>query len=139
MFDALCGGALIGVGAAILWFCNGRVAGVSGLMRAALRADGRERWEGAAFVLGLASAGAVLLFRAEPVRPSADSLGLAAIAGVLVGFGARLGSGCTSGHGVCGMARSSLRSLVATLTFMTTGAVVVFLTRHLLAGMGGAR
>jgi uncharacterized membrane protein YedE/YeeE len=136
MLDALLGGALIGLGAAIFWFGNRRVAGVTGVIWSALRSDGRERWESSAFVAGLASAGAVLLGRAGPPQDGVSSVALAAVAGLLVGFGARLGGGCTSGHGVCGMSRLSARSFVATVTFMATGALVVFLTRHVLPGGG---
>lgn len=139
MLDALLGGALIGLGAAIFWFANGRVAGITGVISSALRAGGRERWESAAFVFGLASAGVALLDRAGPPRNGMSSVALAAIAGLLVGFGARLGGGCTSGHGVCGTARLSVRSFVATATFMATGALVVFLIRHILQGGGEPR
>jgi uncharacterized protein len=132
MLAALLGGALIGLGAAVFWFGNARIAGVKGVVWAALRAEGPERWVSVAFLVGLASSGVALLSRAAPGRPG--SVGLLALAGLLVGFGARLGGGCTSGHGVCGISRLSMRSFVATLTFMVTGAMAVFVLRHVLVG-----
>jgi len=133
---ALVGGALIGLGAALLWFANGRIAGISGLFHNALRGEGRARWVSIAFLLGLVSAGAVFGSRGSAGSGSAAQLGALSLAGVLAGFGARLGGGCTSGHGVCGVARLSRRSIVATLTFMSTGALTVFVTRHVFPWLG---
>lgn len=137
MIAALLGGALIGLGAALFWFGNARIAGVTGVLGNALRSRGPEWSVSVSFIAGLACAGFILLPHAGN-GPSSTGAGLLAFAGLLVGFGARLGAGCTSGHGVCGIARASSRSLVATLTFMATGAAVVFLVRHVLNGNGAA-
>ncbi|WP_437745723.1 YeeE/YedE family protein [Sorangium sp. So ce1504] len=135
----LLGGALIGLGASLLLLFNGKVAGISGIVGGLLfRKPGDTAWR-AAFVAGLLLGGLALV-AAHPVAfPSAGgggSLGLVIVAGLLVGWGARLGNGCTSGHGVCGLSRLSVRSLVATLTFIATAAITVYVSRHLL---GGAR
>ncbi|MGM0575439.1 MAG: YeeE/YedE family protein [Myxococcota bacterium] len=121
---SLIGGILIGVAAALLMLFNGRIAGISGILGGLLKgARGSDaRWRGA-FVGGLVAGGLVM----AALRPDlfANDLGrslpFVVVAGLLVGFGTRLGSGCTSGHGVCGISRLSPRSLVATLAFMATG------------------
>jgi uncharacterized membrane protein YedE/YeeE len=133
-WNALAGGALIGLAAAMFALLNGRIAGISGVVGGMLRpARGDLAWR-AAFVLGLD--GAPLdyeLFAALP-RPQIDAQYLALIAaGLLVGVGTRYGSGCTSGHGVCGLSRLSLRSLAATVAFMGAGFATVFVVRHWLA------
>ena len=131
--QALGGGVLIGASAAAILLFLGRVAGVSGIVGGLLHDGSAERVWRAAFVAGLLAGGAGLRI----VDPAAVQFGLdrslpvLVLAGVLVGFGTRLGSGCTSGHGVCGVARGSRRSLVATLTFMATGMLTVFVTRLL--------
>jgi uncharacterized membrane protein YedE/YeeE len=129
MLPALFGGVLIGLAASLLWLGSRRIAGVSGIVAAALKPIDGQRSERVAFLVGLVIAG-FALDAAEVSVPAAEAasapIGVAAIAGLLVGFGARLGSGCTSGHGVCGLSRFSKRSLVATLTFMITGALTVF-------------
>ncbi len=123
---------MIGVAAVLLLWLNGRIAGISGIVNGALAGDDTRwrRW----FLAGLIAGGAIWvialggpLFELRQGFP----LPLLAAAGFLVGFGTRLGSGCTSGHGVCGIARLSVRSLVATLTFMATGASTVYVVRHL--------
>ena len=132
----LAGGILIGLAASGLLLLNGRLAGISGIFGGvvALRPDAPWRL---AFVAGLLSSGAVLLL----VRPEAfgsappASLPVLAVAGLLVGIGARVSNGCTSGHGVCGLARRSPRALIATLTFMATGALTVLVVRHVLPGV----
>ncbi|WP_331288060.1 MULTISPECIES: YeeE/YedE family protein [Methylobacteriaceae] len=127
------GGLLIGLSAAMLILLNGRVAGVSGIL-AGLGRPGGLRWlADGAFLLGLmlgpvAFAG---LTGAWPQMRIAASLPILALAGLLVGFGTRLGSGCTSGHGVCGLARLSPRSLAAVLTFLASGVLTVTLVRVL--------
>ena len=130
-YSALAGGVLIGLSAALLVLLNGRVAGLSGIL-GGLLSPGDRAWR-IAFLVGL-PVGAWLLLLAWPagaeVTVDASTLQLV-IAGLLVGFGSRYGSGCTSGHGVCGLGRFSLRSLVATVTFLTTGMVSVYLLRHL--------
>jgi uncharacterized membrane protein YedE/YeeE len=129
MFPALIGGVLIGLAASLLWLGSRRIAGVSGIVAAALKPVDGARSERVAFLLGLVMAG-FALDAIEVSAPAAEAasapVGVAAVAGLLVGFGARLGSGCTSGHGICGLSRFSRRSLVATLTFMVTGALTVF-------------
>ena len=131
---AIAGGILIGGAAAFLLLLAGRIAGVSGMIATLGRiADAGPPWRlAAAFVLGL-PIGAVIvssLIR-EPRIEVTSSLRLLIAAGLLVGFGTRLGNGCTSGHGVCGIGRLSSRSIAATLTFMATAAATVFVTHHL--------
>lgn len=131
---ALAGGALIGLAAGMFALLNGRIAGISGVLGGLLgAAPGDRRWR-LAFVLGLVAAPLVLgLFSALPALQIDAGYGALVLAGLLVGFGARYGSGCTSGHGVCGLSRFSPRSLLATLVFMATGFATVFVVRHLLA------
>lgn len=123
----LVGGALIGIAASLLLFLNGRIAGVSGILGGViLPSYNSDRLWRAAFIIGLIG-GAALYHAATGrlnIQLQADAPTLI-IAGMLVGFGTRLGSGCTSGHGVCGLARRSPRSLVATVTFMLFGALTV--------------
>lgn len=124
---------MLALSAGLLLFFNGRIAGVSGIVGGLLRGPQTElRWR-LAFVAGLLAAPLVFrLFADLPAgRVDVGQAGLIA-AGLLVGYGSRLGAGCTSGHGVCGLSRLSLRSLVATLTFMGAGFITVFVTRHLL-------
>ena len=130
----LAGGLLIGTAAALLLVLSGRIAGVSGMAAVAARiADRGPPWrQAAAFVVGLPT-GALLMatFYRRPDIDVTSSIPLLIAAGLLVGFGTRLGNGCTSGHGVCGMGRLSLRSIAATGTFMAAGFGTVFVTRHL--------
>lgn len=132
---ALIGGLLIGVSASLLLWLNGKIAGVSGIANGLLWAKTNdERLWRALFVAGLILGGFIYLAlfpNAIQVRQGFP-LWLVAAAGVLVGYGTALGNGCTSGHGVCGMARLSIRSLVATLTFLITAMVTVFVMRHVL-------
>ena len=131
--SALAGGGLIGLAAAIFVLLNGRIAGISGVLGGLLRATtGDLSWR-VAFLLGLVGAPLVYsIFTAGP-RPQIDADWAALVAaGLLVGVGTRYGAGCTSGHGVCGLSRLSLRSLVATLTFMSSGFATVYVIRHLL-------
>lgn len=132
-WSALAGGVLIGLAAAIFALANGRVAGISGLLGSLLQRQGEGRGEKAAFLVGLLLAPLLWgLFAALPsIHFETSSLGLI-VAGLLVGIGTRYGSGCTSGHGVCGISRLSPRSMLATLCFMATGFVTVFVLRHLL-------
>lgn len=128
----LAGGALIGLSAALLVLADGRVAGISGIAAGLLGRPGEDTAWRLAFVAGLLIGPvpvAVLMGRAPQVRIEA-SYPLLLLAGLLVGFGTRLGSGCTSGHGVCGLARLSPRSLAAVATFMASAAATVFLLRH---------
>lgn len=130
----LLGGALIGLAAAMMMLFHGRIAGISGIVGGLLTGD-RSLWRGV-FVAGLVAGGA-LWFMVQPEAFSMQidrSYGALAAAGVLVGVGTRMGNGCTSGHGVCGIARTSRRSLVATLTFIATGAIAVFIVRTIFGG-----
>lgn len=127
--QGLIGGLLIGVAAALMLLGAGRIAGVSGILARATRVSpGTMSMHSAlAFLIGL-PLGAGLLHSLYPVAlPPMASLPILLIAGFLVGFGARMGSGCTSGHGVCGVSRLSQRSIVATIIFMASGIATVFL------------
>ncbi len=122
--SALLGGALIGLGASAMLLFNGRIAGISGIFGGLLPPKpGDIDWR-VAFVGGLVVGGFLLMLLAPQTIATSDSRSLAAtaVAGLVVGFGVRMGNGCTSGHGVCGLTRFSPRSLVATITFMATGA-----------------
>jgi uncharacterized membrane protein YedE/YeeE len=135
---ALIGGILIGLSASAMLLLEGKIAGVSGIFAGVLNpVKGETAWK-ASFVAGLIVGGLLL----RMLLPSAFDFGIIrpygtlAIAGLLVGFGTRLGNGCTSGHGVCGISRLSPRSMVATMTFIASGVLTVFLVNHV---MGGAR
>lgn len=134
--SALIGGALIGLGVVVLMFANGRIAGISGIVGGIVQPDGPEwRWR-LGFVAGMVGGAALAMVvgvAAETIAVT-GSLPLLIGGGLLVGFGTRLGSGCTSGHGVCGLARLSPRSLAATGIFMATGAATVFAMRHVIGG-----
>lgn len=129
--SALAGGALIGLAAALLWLLNGRIAGISGVLGGLLKpVKGDIAWR-VAFVLGIMAAPLAYALIATPVTPQIDAdFAALIVAGLLVGAGTRYGSGCTSGHGVCGVSRLSPRSLVATACFMAAGFVTVWLIRH---------
>ena len=132
IIGGLMGGALIGFAAVLLLVLNGRIAGIAGILGGLMTSTARgERFWRLAFIFGLiAGTGLYILARGGlSLELQASSLTLL-VAGLLVGVGTRLGSGCTSGHGVCGLARRSPRSLVATMIFMATAALTVFLTRH---------
>jgi uncharacterized membrane protein YedE/YeeE len=133
---ALIGGALIGLGTVVLMLANGRLAGISGIVGGIVQPDGPEwRWR-LGFVAGLVGGAALAMLAgfAPAAIAVTGSLPLLIGGGLLVGFGTRLGSGCTSGHGVCGLARLSPRSLAATGIFMATGAATVFVMRHVIGG-----
>ena len=129
---ALAGGVLIGLAATLLLWLNGRVAGVSGILNGVIFPKSKDVAWRAAFLLGLIAAGGLYMAVAPGASlPRADfSRSGLVIAGLLVGFGTRMGNGCTSGHGVCGLARLSLRSVVAVATFMTTAIATTFIIRH---------
>ena len=134
---AIAGGLLIGSAAALFLLLTGRIAGVSGLTAIAtgIGAGRTPRSQALAFLLGLPLGAwlvAALLRRPEILVSASPPLLI--VAGLLVGFGTRLGSGCTSGHGVCGIARLSPRSLAATATFMASAAATLFLLRHVIGG-----
>ena len=133
--DAVAGGLLIGSAVGLLLILSGRIAGVSGMVARSLKiADsGPPRTQAAAFVLGLVGGAlAVSLMYGTPNVTVTSSVSVLIAGGLLVGFGTRLSNGCTSGHGVCGLARLSPRSLAATATFMAAGMATVFLSRHVL-------
>lgn len=130
------GGGLIGLSAVLLMLLSGRIAGISGIVHRLLPPYGRRTIESFAFVAGLVAA--PLVWQAATGAPVSQtvssSLSLNAVAGLLVGFGAILGGGCTSGHGVCGLSRLSWRSLIATLVFMAAAVATVFVIRHVSGG-----
>jgi len=136
---ALIGGALIGLSASILLLFKGRIAGVSGIAGGVILPEkGDIPWR-FLFLVGLVFGGFLFQFlgispSVEHIQPVTGKLGLIA-AGLLVGIGSALGTGCTSGHGICGLARRSPRSLVATLIFMLTAMITVFFVRHLSGGV----
>ena len=124
----LLGGVLLGISSALLLATHGRIAGISGIFGHVLHPDTADRAWRIAYVLGLCAAGVTAsLAMPQAVTSSPRALPLVAVAGLLVGFGTRMGGGCTSGHGVCGLGRTSGRSLVAVMTFMATGALSAWL------------
>ncbi len=133
-WTALGGGLLIGLSALMMLEFNGRIAGISGIVGKLFTARGEDWWWRAAFVLGmLAGAGGYAVLSPDGLNLHIESsMPLMLAAGFLVGLGARLGRGCTSGHGVCGIGRLSARSLSATAIFMSVAALTVFLSRHVL-------
>ncbi|NMF84549.1 YeeE/YedE family protein [Nodosilinea sp. P-1105] len=130
----LLGGGLIGLSATLLLACNGRIAGISGMVNGAITFTAAEIWRWL-FLIGLLGGGLLYEYGLAPQpTPTYGFTPLTMIvAGFLVGFGTRMGNGCTSGHGVCGLGRLSGRSLAAVISFMVAGFVTVFITRHLLA------
>lgn len=132
--SSLLGGIMIGIASALFILFNGRIAGISGIIGGLLRpAPGEIRWR-VAFILGMFLAPALYGMVATVPVPQIDAdFPVLVVAGLLVGIGTRYSNGCTSGHGVCGLARLSPRSLVATLVFMVAGFATVFAVRHLFA------
>lgn len=134
------GGALIGLSATILLMFHGKVAGISGIFNGVMTGEALS-WRGP-FLIGLLASGVMMLTMGELFGFSADfnpfvntvprSMGVTAFAGLLVGFGTKLGNGCTSGHGICGLGRASKRSLTATMSFMVTGAIAAYVTQHVI-------
>jgi uncharacterized membrane protein YedE/YeeE len=130
--SGLAGGALIGTAASLLLWSNGRIAGISGIVNGLATAPRADRAWRAAFLAGLMTAGGIAL-HLLPEGPARDQTGatpLLLAAGVLVGFGTRMGNGCTSGHGVCGLGRLSTRSAAAVATFMVAAMLTVYVLRH---------
>jgi hypothetical protein len=122
------GGVMIGAASSLLLLTHGRIAGISGITGSLLQRSTRDRAWRLAFLGGLVAAGLVAsVIAPSAIGASVRSLPIVIVAGLIVGFGTRLGSGCTSGHGVCGMSRLSMRSLIAVATFMTTGALTVMI------------
>jgi uncharacterized membrane protein YedE/YeeE len=135
--EAVAGGLLIGSAAALFLLLTGRIAGVSGMTAIAIRlgSGATPRSQAIAFLTGLPLGTALVAATIRaPVVTVTSSVPLLIAAGLLVGFGTRLGNGCTSGHGVCGIARLSPRSIAATATFMASAAATVFLSRHAIGG-----
>ena len=137
-FASLLGGGLIGLSAVVLLATHGRIAGISGIVSRILppSVDKAGLPQGIIFLIGLLLAAPLwfVLTGAAPVQMVSSNGLLLVIAGLLVGFGAVMGNGCTSGHGVCGISRGSARSIVATMTFMATAFVTVFVLRHVVGG-----
>jgi uncharacterized membrane protein YedE/YeeE len=131
LLPPLVGGALIGASVSLVLWAHGRVAGISGIFGGLLRPNPSEASFRGWFLAGLLLAGLIVRVIWPQAFASTQSTGLATVvaAGLLVGFGTQLGNGCTSGHGVCGISRLSPRSLVATITFIATGALTVLLVR----------
>lgn len=129
----LFGGVLIGISATLLLAFNGRIAGISGMVNGAIAFTKQEVWRWL-FLLGILLGGAIYeyVLASQPTPTSKFAPWAMIVGGFLVGFGTRMGSGCTSGHGVCGLGRLSLRSLVAVLTFLMTAILTVFIVRHVL-------
>ena len=133
---SLCGGVLIGLSASLLLLSDGKIAGISGIMGGLLHPVKKDTAWRVLFIFGLLTGGLLFQF----LLPEVFTIGITRststliLAGLLVGFGTRLGNGCTSGHGVCGLSRFSPRSLVSTVTFIVTGAITVFIINHLLGG-----
>lgn len=131
---SLAGGILLGLAASAFILINGRILGISGIIGGLLRPRSGDAGWRLAFVLGMLAAPALYYVMAGPVLATVEAgWGTVIAAGLLVGVGTRYGSGCTSGHGVCGLSRLSPRSLMATLAFMGAGFAMVFVVRHLLA------
>lgn len=130
---AVIGGTLIGLASVLLMATNGRIAGISGIVGGLIGPEGGDRaWRGA-FLLGLVLAPLGYMALAEPIEIQIPGgMGTLILAGLLVGTGTQLGSGCTSGHGVCGISRLSGRGIVATASFMIAGALTVFVIRHVI-------
>ncbi|QRR15231.1 YeeE/YedE family protein [Burkholderia sp. MS389] len=132
---SLAGGVLIGLAAAWLVAFNGRIAGISGIVGGLPTAGGAERGWRAAFVAGLIAAPVAMRFVGSDLTPQVDANWPELLAaGLLVGIGTRYAGGCTSGHGVCGISRGALRSMVATATFMVAGFATVFVRLHVAGG-----
>ena len=137
LISSFIGGTLIGCAAVLLMAVHGRIAGITGILSGLLPPSPASNWKWRlAFLAGLVAAPllytGILGLKVEMVVPSSTPMLLAS--GLIVGFGVTFGSGCTSGHGVCGLARFSPRSIAATLTFMTTAAITVYLIRHVFGG-----
>jgi uncharacterized membrane protein YedE/YeeE len=134
------GGVLLGIAASMLFLANGDVCGISGILGGAAFARRADRVWRIVFLAGLLAGGGLVAWvdRSALALASEQAIWMAAASGVLVGIGTRMGEGCTSGHGLCGIARFSGRSIVATLVFMATGAATVFVVRHVLGVGAGA-
>jgi uncharacterized membrane protein YedE/YeeE len=135
-YSALAGGALIGLAAVLLMLMNGRIAGASGILGGLMRFDKGEFGWRAAFIAGLLIAPVLYMRITDKLIPLAppEPIGVVILAGLLVGVGSQMGNGCVSGHGICGTARLSIRSIAATATFMLSGFITVYIVRHVFGG-----
>ncbi|NQU60217.1 MAG: YeeE/YedE family protein [Rhodospirillales bacterium] len=133
---SLVGGLLIGLAAVMLMALNGHIAGVTGVMRGVLQPKSGDVMWRVAFLLGLVAGPAIYQVFAGPVNSTLNTSSVPIIiaGGLLVGFGTTLGNGCTSGHGICGLGRISKRSLAATMAFMATAVLTVYVSRHIIGG-----
>jgi uncharacterized protein len=134
-WHGLAGGVLIGLAAGFYLLVNGRTAGISGILEQALQPANSAFVQSLAFVIGLPLGAVIVSLVAPGIVPRIElggGIGVILAAGFLVGFGARVAGGCTSGHGVCGLPRFSIRSIVATVTFMAVAALTVFVVRHVI-------
>ena len=130
---SLAGGLIIGIAASVLILFNGRIAGISGILGGLLSWPRNDRHWRLAFLVGLIGSPLVAGLIGYATAPEIHaSWGVVLLAGFIVGLGTRYAGGCTSGHGVCGMSRGAVRSIVATLTFMAAGFITVYIQRHLL-------
>lgn len=134
------GGALIGLSATVLLMFNGKVTGISGIFGGMLSGDALN-WR-VPFIIGLCISGLIAVFAGESLGLSQAfdntvprNLSVTALAGLLVGFGTRIGNGCTSGHGICGLSRGSKRSLIATISFMLTGIIAAYITQNIVLNL----
>ena len=133
-WDSLFGGVLLGISATLLLLMNGKIAGISGILTGLLTPKSKDYSWRVLFFIGMIAGGwgAVSLLELQIPTMLTSNTTILAIAGLLVGIGTRLGNGCTSGHGICGIGRLSTRSIVATIVFMTVAALTVFVRLHLL-------
>lgn len=132
---SLAGGLIVGAAAAVLVLFNGRIAGISGILGGLLSLPRNDMAWRVAFLIGLVGAPVLASLLGKPATPDIQAnWGEILVAGFLVGIGTRYASGCTSGHGVCGISRGSIRSLVATMTFMAAGFLTVLVGRHMIGG-----
>jgi len=136
-YSALAGGIMIGLSATLLLWMNGQIAGISGIFRGVLKMRSPDRWWRVLFLLGVAIGGGLWWQLAGPTFTprSGYSLPLLVLSGWLVGFGSRIGNGCTSGHGVCGIGRTSGRSLASTVTFFSVAVATTFVVRHVIGAV----
>lgn len=133
---SLLGGALIGAATVWLMASTGRIAGISGILASIFPPKNARTYSALTFLVGMLLAAPIyhLATGGAPVQAVSENLPLLAIAGLLVGFGTVLGNGCTSGHGICGISLFSMRSILATLTFMAVAILTVYVTRHVIGG-----
>lgn len=133
-WEGLLGGMLIGLSATLLMALKGRIAGISGIVSGAIEGGTERSWQ-LPFVIALALSWVIYQSLVGPITMEIESnVVLLAVAGLLVGVGTRMGNGCTSGHGVCGMSRGSVRSITATCVFMAVAGITVYIKRHVLGG-----